>query len=159
MLSMAGRFAASDQKVADRFFSVPFMTHEAVLAAAKRLVADNPFADAEVTIVHKRFSGTYAMCDASVENGPVSGVRITDYGRRTADALAVLRADPVFCEAVGPDECCDAGAGYPDASSASVTVRVKTESETFYVLVMNEKIQVYGYEDDGVVAALERWMG
>ena len=88
--------------------------------------------------------------------------------RRSAPAsvrASVLReesdiiADPVFCEAVGPDECCDAGAGYPDASSASVTVRVKTESETFYVLVMNEKIQVYGYEDDTVVSALETWMG
>jgi len=48
-------------------------------------------------------------------------------------------------------------AGYPNATSASVTVKVKNESETFYVAFTNEKVRVYSYEDDGVVTALETW--
>jgi len=38
-----------------------------------------------------------------------------------------------------------------------VTVKVKNDSETFYVAFTNEKVRVSSYEDDGVVSALETW--
>ena len=42
-------------------------------------------------------------------------------------------------------------------ASASVTVKVKNDNDTFYVAFTNEKVRVYSYEDDGVVTALETW--
>jgi len=33
-------------------------------------------------------------------------------------------------------------------TSASVTVKVKNDNETFYVAITNEKVRVYSYEAD-----------
>jgi len=89
---------------------------------------------------------------------PVPVISITDYEKKTDDAWAFVKLDTGFRDSVGFDEFTDAGAGYPNASSASVTVRVKNESETFYVAFTNEKVRVYySYEDGAVVTALETW--
>ena len=68
-----------------------------------------------------------------------------------------MKLDTGFRDSVGFDELTDAEAGYPNATSASVTVKVKNDNETFYVAFTNEKVRVYSYEDDGVVTALETW--
>jgi len=154
---MAEFAVTSTVKVSDRPLSTPFATHEAVLAIAEALVTDNPFEAAEIAISRKRFTGTYAMHDTSVENCPVSVINITDYDKKTADAWMYVKLDTGFRDSVGFDELTDAEAGYPNATSASVTVRVKNDSETFYVAFTNEKVRVYSYEDDGVVTALETW--
>ena len=154
---MADFTVTSTVKVSDRLLTPPFTTHEAVLAIAEALVSDNPFEAAEIAISRRRFSGTYAMHDTGVENCPVSVISITDYEKKTDDAWLYVKLDTGFRDSVGFDELTDAEAGYPNASSASVTVRVKNESETFYVAFTNEKVRVYSYEDDAVVAALETW--
>jgi hypothetical protein len=154
---MADFTVTSTVKVSDRLLTTPFTTHEAVLAIAEALVSDNPFEAAEIAISRKRFSGTYAMHDTSVENCPVSVISITDYEKKTDDAWLYVKLDTGFRDSVGFDELTDAEAGYPNASSASVTVRVKNESETFYVAFTNERVRVYSYEDDAVVTALETW--
>jgi len=154
---MADFTVTSTVKVSDRLLPTPFTTHEAILAIAEALVSDNPFEAAEIAISRKRFSGTYAMHDTGVENCPVSVISITDYEKKTDDAWLYVKMDTGFRDSVGFDELTDAEAGYPNATSASVTVRVKNESETFYVAFTNEKVRVYSYEDDGVVSALETW--
>ena len=68
-----------------------------------------------------------------------------------------MKLDTGFRDSVGFDELTDAEAGYPNATSASVMVKVKNDNETFYVAFTNEKVRVYSYEDDGVVTALETW--
>jgi len=147
----------STVKVSDRPLSTPFTTHEAVLTIAEALVTDNPFEAAEIEISRKRFTGTYAMYDTTVEDCPVSVVRISDYEKKTDDAWAFVKLDTGFRDSVGFDELIDAEAGYPNATSGSVTVKVKNDNETFYVAFTNEKVRVYSYEDDGVVATLETW--
>ena len=154
---MADFTVTSTVKVSDRLLTTPFTTHEAILTIAEALVSDNPFEAAEIAISRRRFSGTYAMHDTGVENCPVSVISITDYEKKTDDAWLYVKLDTGFRDSVGFDELTDAEAGYPNASSASVTVRVKNESETFYVAFTNEKVRVYSYEDDAVVAALETW--
>jgi len=74
-----GVAALSPEQCSDRLLPTPFTTHEAVLAIAEALVADNPFEAAEIAISRKRFTGTYAMHDTSVEDCPVSIISITDY--------------------------------------------------------------------------------
>jgi len=147
----------STVKVSDRPLTTPFTTHEAVLTIAEALVTDNPFEAAEIEISRKRFTGTYAMYDTTVEDCPVSVVRISDYEKKTDDAWAFVKLDTGFRDSVGFDELIDAEAGYPNATSGSVTVKVKNDNETFYVAFTNEKVRVYSYEDDGVVATLETW--
>ena len=154
---MADFTVTSTVKVSDRLLTTPFTTHESILTIAEALVSDNPFEAAEIAISRRRFSGTYAMPDTGVENCPVSVISITDYEKKTDDAWLYVKLDTGFRDSVGFDELTDAEAGYPNASSASVTVRVKNESETFYVAFTNEKVRVYSYEDDAVVAALETW--
>lgn len=51
----------------------------------------------------------------------------------------------------------DNGTRKTNATSASVTVKVKNDNETFYVAFTNKKVRVYLYEDDSVVTALEIW--
>jgi len=154
---MADFTVTSTVKVSDRPLTTPFTTHEAVLTIAEALVTDNPFEAAEIAISRKRFTGTYAMHDTSVEDCPVSVISITDYEKKTDDAWLYVKMDTGFRDSVGFDELTDAGTGYPNATSASVTVRVKNDSETFYVAFTNEKVRVYSYEDDSVVTALETW--
>jgi len=154
---MADFMVTSTVKVSDRPLTTPFTTHEAVLTIAEALVTDNPFEAAEIAISRKRFTGTYAMYDTTVEDCPVSVVRISDYEKKTDDAWAFVKLDTGFRDSVGFDELIDAEAGYPNATSGSVTVKVKNDSETFYVVFTNEKVRVYSYEDDGVVATLETW--
>ena len=154
---MADFTVTSTVKVSDRPLTTSFTTHEAILAIAEALVTDNPFEAAEIAISRKRFTGTYAMHDTSVEDCPVSVISITDYEKKTDDAWLYVKMDTGFRDSVGFDELTDAGTGYPNATSASVTVRVKNDSETFYVAFTNEKVRVYSYEDDGVVTALETW--
>jgi len=154
---MADFMVTSTVKVSDRPLTTPFTTHEAVLTIAEALVTDNPFEAAEIEISRKRFTGTYAMYDTTVEDCPVSVVRISDYEKKTDDAWAFVKLDTGFRDSVGFDELIDAEAGYPNATSGSVTVKVKNDNETFYVAFTNEKVRVYSYEDDGVVATLETW--
>ena len=154
---MAEFAVTSTVKVSDRILTTPFVAHEAILAAAQSLVTDNPFTGAEIEISRKRFTGTYAMYDTTVEDCPVSVVRISDYEKKTDDAWAFVKLDTGFRDSVGFDELIDAEAGYPNATSGSVTVKVKNDNETFYVAFTNEKVRVYSYEDDGVVATLETW--
>ena len=154
---MADFMVTSTVKVSDRPLTTPFTTHEAVLTIAEALVTDNPFEAAEIAISRKRFTGTYAMYDTTVEDCPVSVVRISDYEKKTDDAWAFVKLDTGFRDSVGFDELIDAEAGYPNATSGSVTVKVKNDNETFYVAFTNEKVRVYSYEDDGVVATLETW--
>jgi len=116
-----------------------------------------PFTGAEIEISRKRFSGTYAMHDTSVEDCPVSVVRISDYEKKTDDAWLYVKLDTGFRDSVGFDELIDAETGYPNATSASVTVKVNNENETFYVAFTNEKVRVYSYEDEGVVTTLKTW--
>ena len=147
----------STVKSSDRPLNTPFTSHEGVLAIAEALVADNPFGADSIGISQKRFSGVYAMHDTSVEDCPVSLVRIPDYVKKTDDAWLYVKLDTGFRDAVGYDELLGDDTGYPQAVSARVTVRVVTGTEIFYVAFSNARVRVYSYEDDGVVTALETW--